>query len=219
MPPNVTFAPGSTAIERVGTVLARATVAAKPPVDPDQDGAEVIAGLDELGAVHLDGAPGRLAQLAVVVTGARERASAEPAVLGLVHALDAGGGGAVLVGPGPTPVAVGWARAGGPGGASSVDSADSAAGQVALVLALAEQVAGAQGAYGAGAGATTVLSRVGALGARGRLIASKPVDGWSLLRARSQLATRAHGSPRWPRRRRPSTSSSPEASPPRSARA
>ena len=157
VPPNVTFAPGSTAIERVGTVLARATVAAKPPVDPDQDGAEVIAGLDELDAVHLDGAPGRLAQLAVVVTGARERASAEPAVLGLVHALDAGGAGAVLVGPGPTPVAVGWARSGGPGGASSVDSADSAAGQVALVLALAEQVAGAQGAYGTGAGATTVL--------------------------------------------------------------
>ena len=157
VPPNVEFAPGATAIERVGTVLARATVAAEPPADPDQDGAEVIAGLDELGAVHLDGEPGQLAELAVVVTGAREKASAEAALTALVAALDAEGAGALVCGPGLAPPAVGWARTGNPGGASSVDSTDTPAGQVALVLALAEQLAGGKGSYGAGTGATSVL--------------------------------------------------------------
>jgi hypothetical protein len=38
-----------------------------------------------------------------------------------------------------------------------VDSADAPAGQVALVLALAEQLGGGKGAYGAGSGATAVL--------------------------------------------------------------
>lgn len=157
VPPNVTFADGSTAIERVGVVLARSTVAEQPPDRPDQDGAGVIAGLDELGAVHLEGNPGRLAQLAVVLTGRREPDSAKDAVTGLVRALDAGGSGAVVAGPGLAPPAVGWLRSGGTGGASSVDSADTPAGQVALVLALVEQLAGSQGGYGVGTGATAVL--------------------------------------------------------------
>jgi hypothetical protein len=160
VPPNVTFTDGATPIERVGVVLARATVAAEPAADPDQDGAELIAGLDELGALKLDGAPGRQAQLAVVVTGERERQSASEAVTALVRALDAGGQGAVLVGPGLASPAVGWLRSGGAdavGGASSADSADTAAGQVALVLALVEQLGGGKGAYGAGSGATSVL--------------------------------------------------------------
>jgi len=157
VPPNVTFVDGATSIERVGAVLARSTVAASPPDEPDQDGAEVIAGLDELGALTLDGDPGRLAQLAVVVTGQRAAAPAQEAVTALVRALDSGSQGAVLVGPGPSSPAVGWLRSGTGGGASSVDSADSTAGQVALVLALAEQVEGGQGAYGVGGGATAVL--------------------------------------------------------------
>lgn len=160
VPPNVTFADGATPIERVGMVLARATVAAEPADEPDQDGAELIAGLDELGALTLEGNPGRQAQLAVVVTGEREKQAGSDAVTALVRALDAGSQGAVLVGPGLAPPAVGWLRSGGPdavGGASSVDSADTAAGQVALVLALAEQLDGGKGAYGAGSGATSVL--------------------------------------------------------------
>lgn len=160
VPPNVTFADGATPIERVGVVLARATVAAEPAAGPDQDGAELIAGMDELGALKLDGDPGRQAQLAVVVTGEHEQQSAGDAVTALVRALDAGGRGAVLVGPGLAPPAVGWLRSGGAdavGGASTVDSADSPAGQVALVLALAEQLGGGNGAYGAGSGATSVL--------------------------------------------------------------
>lgn len=160
VPPNVSFPDGATPIARVGVVLARSTVAAEPGDEPDQDGAEVIAGLDELGALTLDGDPGRQAQLAVVVTGAREKTAAEDAVTGLVRALDAGSQGAVLVGPGLAPPAVGWLRSGGAaaaGGASSVDSVDGPAGQVALVLALAEQLGGGKGAYGAGPGAASVL--------------------------------------------------------------
>ena len=156
VPPKVTFADGATSIARVSTVLARSTVAAEPPEDTDQDAAEVIAGLAELGAVHLSGTPGRLASLAVVVTG-NEKPTAEAAVLSLVTALDAGSGGAVLVGPGSTPVTVGWARAKGIGGASSVDSIDTTAGRTAAVLALVEQVAGGKGSYGTGAGAVGVL--------------------------------------------------------------
>jgi len=156
VPPNVVFADNSSAIERVGTVLARSTVAAEPGSETDQDAAALIAGLDELGAVRLDGDPGRLAELAVVVSGA-EKKPAEPAVTGLLRALDQTGAGAVLIGPGPTPSAIRWVRGGAPVGASSVDSADSAAGQVALVLALVEQVAGGKGAYGTGSGASAVL--------------------------------------------------------------
>jgi len=128
--------------------------------DTDDDAAEVIAGMDELGALRLQGDPGRLAQLAVVVTGAREQADARAAVGALVRALDAGGQGAVVTGPGVAAPAVAWARAGGEGGAgggSSVDSGETTAGRVAVVLALVEQLAGKQGAYGVGPGATGVL--------------------------------------------------------------
>ena len=93
----------------------------------------------------------------MVVTGPREKAAAEPAVIALVAALDAGGSGALVAGPGLAPPAVGWARSGNPGGASSVDSADTPAGQVSLVLALVEQLAGGKGSYGSGPGASSVL--------------------------------------------------------------
>lgn len=157
VPPNVTFDDGSTAIQRVGAVLARSTVAKAPPDDTDGDAAGVIAGFAELGAVRLQGVPGRLAQLAVVVTGPRERPRGRDALTALVQALDAGSLGTVLVGPGLAPPAVGWWRSRPVGGASSVDSAGTPAGRVALVLALVDQAAGGAGAYGAGPGATAVL--------------------------------------------------------------
>lgn len=156
VPPKVTFADGATSIQRVSTVLARSTVAAEPPQEPDHDAAQVIAGMAELGAAHLSGTPGRLASLAVVVTGS-EKATAQDAVLALVTALDAGSAGTVLVGPGGQAVTVGWARTAGIGGASSVDSVETMAGRTAAVLALVEQVAGGKGSYGTGAGATGVL--------------------------------------------------------------
>jgi hypothetical protein len=157
VPPGVTFAPGASSIERVGTVLARSTMSQSPPDVPDQNAAELIAGLHELGAVQLTGDPGRLAELAVVVTGSHEKADGKDAVVALLRALDAAGKGAVLTGPGPTATALHWARSADAGGASTVDSADSAGGAVTTVLALVEQLAGKQGAYGVGAGATAVV--------------------------------------------------------------
>lgn len=157
VPPGVTFTPGATSIERVDTVLARSTVSRSPGDAPDQAAAELVAGLHELGAVRRTGPPGQLAELAVVVTGRHERPAAKAALVPLLRALDAAGQGAVLVGPGTVPDVVRWAREGDSGGASTVDSVDSAGGTVATVLALVEQLAGRQGAYGVGAGATAVV--------------------------------------------------------------
>jgi hypothetical protein len=170
VPPGVEFADGALPIERVGTVLARATVQ-RPKEDTgadvdgvDGDAVEVIAGLDELEAVHLDGTPGRRAELAVMVTGPGDHDEAAPALTGLLAALDLGSRGAVLTGPGD-------ARAGLLGdvrqkgrtdldGVSTVDSAGSTVGSAALVLALAEQVGGRSGDYGLGASARRVLPLV-----------------------------------------------------------
>ena len=157
VPPGVTFADGASSIERVAAVLGRSTLSAEPPGETDQDAAEVIAGLTELGAVRLDGDPGRLAQLAVVLGGPTAGEPAKPALVALVRALDSAGSGAVLAGAGRTSTLVGWARDGAAGGASTVDGAQAQAGQVALVLALAEQGTGQRGDYGTGAGATSVL--------------------------------------------------------------
>jgi hypothetical protein len=173
VPPGVTFPAGASAIERVGMVLARSTLQRpvqdgekQPPGDVqdgiDQDAAGVIAGLDELDAVRLSGDPGRLADLAVVVSGPGDEAAAEPALAGLVSALDAGGLGAVLAGPGLAKAgAVRWMRddtAGrAEGSASTVDSVDTRIGRTALVLAVAEQAAGKSGHYGLGRGARAVL--------------------------------------------------------------
>ena len=182
VPPGVEFSPGASAIERVGVVLARATVRAPAEertagvavVDTvtvdrraDQDAAEVIAGLDELDAVRLDGKPGRLADLAVLVTGSgrADGKQSEPALAGLVAALDAGSLGAVLSGPGDAETGpLRWARDATSGqlesGVSTVDSLDDPAGGALLVLALSEQAEGRSGDYGLGRGARAVLPAV-----------------------------------------------------------
>jgi hypothetical protein len=173
VPPGVKFPAGSSAIERVGMVLARSTLQrpvedgeTPPPGDVqdgiDQDAAGVIAGLDELDALRLSGDPGRLADLAVVVSGPGDKDTAEPALAGLLKALDAGGLGAVLAGPGPAKAGpVRWMRddtADDPEGSSStVDSVDTRIGRTALVLAVAEQASGKAGHYGLGRGARDVL--------------------------------------------------------------
>jgi Copper transport outer membrane protein, MctB len=168
VPPGVTFTNGSSAIERVGTVLARSTVtaAAAPPAATDQKAAEVIAGLSELGALQLRGVPGRLAQFAVVVAGPPARGTdavtgARDALLGLVAALDKGSRGVVVVG------SVDAARPDGliaqvrtspiTRNPSTVDTGGSVGGDLALVLALAEQAAGRAGDYGRGAGADALV--------------------------------------------------------------
>ena len=179
VPPGVEFTDGATPIQRVSTVLARSVVqrpadGADPAAGVDQDGAEVIAGFDELDALTLTGEPGARAELAVVVTGTDEEEEAADALLALVAALDAGSRGAVLVGPGDAQTGpLRWARdtinrAGGSAaaalsGISTVDGVATTAGRVALVLALAEQLDGpdAGGAYGSGRRAEAVVPALG----------------------------------------------------------
>lgn len=170
VPPGVDFPDGALPIERVGTVLARSTVrggedgldaSTGGDASVDKDAAEVIAGLDELDAIRLDGTPGRLADTAVLVTGPGDTDEARPALLGLLDALDGASRGAVLTGPGTGPGGllgdVRLSSESAPDGVSTVDSAGTPIGSAALVLALAEQVAGRSGDYGLGASARRVL--------------------------------------------------------------
>jgi hypothetical protein len=180
VPPGVEFPDDATAIDRVGTVLARATVRAPADDDADQrdagpaadeidqDAAEVIAGLEELDALRLQGDPGQRAELAVLVTGRRDRAEAEPALLGLVAALDAGSAGAVLAAPGAADAGpLRWVRdsdADALAGVSTVDAVAVPAGPDVVALALAEQAAGGSGHYGLGRNAGRVIPEVVAAG-------------------------------------------------------
>jgi hypothetical protein len=177
VPPGVEFIDGASAIERVGTVLARSTVteADDPPADLDQKAAEVIAGLDELGALKLKGDPGRLAELAVVVAGPAAHgdqaiSGASDALLGLVAALDRGSRGVVVIGSDeaakPDRLIAQVRTSGETRNPSTVDTGGTVGGDLALVLALAEQAGGHAGDYGRGAGADALLPDVaGAVGA------------------------------------------------------
>lgn len=171
VPPGVEFTDGASSIERVGTVLARSTVTAadNPPADIDQKAAEVIAGLDELGAATLRGDPGRLAEFAVVVAGPAARGDeavtgARDALLGLVAALDTGSRGVVVVGSvdaaKPDRLISQVRSSPLTRNPSTVDTGGSVAGDIALVLALAEQADGRAGDYGRGAGADALVPDV-----------------------------------------------------------
>jgi Copper transport outer membrane protein, MctB len=167
IPPGVVFTDGASPIERVGTVLARSTVTASDTATGvDQKAAEVIAGLHELGALKLKGAPGRLAHFAVVVAGPVVRgkaaaAGARDALLGLVAALDQGGKGVVVVGTSdaakPDRLIAAVRTSPLTRNPSTVDTGGSVGGDLALVLALAEQANGRAGDYGRGAGADALV--------------------------------------------------------------
>jgi hypothetical protein len=170
VPPGVDFPDGALPIDRVGTVLARSTVQApdegdRPDTAVDRDAAEVIAGLDELDAVRLDGTPGRRAELAVLVTGPGDSEESRPALLGLLDALDASSRGAVLTGPGTARdgllPGVRHGERSATAGPSTVDSAGTPLGSAATVLALAEQLTGRAGDYGLGPSARRVVPVVG----------------------------------------------------------
>lgn len=174
VPPGVEFPDGATAIDRVGTVLARATVTSErgETQEIDQRAAEVLAGLQELGAIEVTGDPGRLAHLAVVIAPPAPTGddAAEPevvaaendALLGLVAALDDGSRGAVVSGERLSAATGGFVDAvrgsdDRAQGASTIDLADTTVGRIALVLALVEQTRGAAGDYGAGEGVDSVV--------------------------------------------------------------
>lgn len=174
VPPGVTFPAGASPIDRVSTVVARSTVTARAVEagKVDDDAAEVVAGLHELGAVDVAGEPGVRAELAVVVSapagpgGRKDRdAAGRAAMRGLVRALDVAGRGAVVTGPRAS------AAAGGliaelrhskatSGGVSTVDVGDTEIGPPAVVLALAEQLRGGSRHYGTGPGATRLIAPV-----------------------------------------------------------
>ena len=173
VPPGVEFPDGATPIDRVGVVLARATVAEnrQDTQEIDQRAAEVLAGLQELGAIEVTGEPGRRSDLAVVLAPPpADDEGAEPdvvraendALLGLVAALDAGGRGVVVTGPRPSAATGGFVNLvrGSDDrvqGVSTVDLADSTLGRIALVLAMVEQTRGAAGDYGGGDGTDSVI--------------------------------------------------------------
>jgi copper transport outer membrane protein MctB len=169
VPPEVEFLDGATPIDRVSTVLARATVTTQQDdaATVEQPAAEVLAGLQELGAVRtIDGEPGRRAELAVVVAppgpvaSGTARKAATQAVVGLAAALDRAARGAVVTGPGSAASGAGALaalRSPALADVSTVDLADTEAGGFALVMAVREQLRGGAGSYGDGRGATALL--------------------------------------------------------------
>jgi hypothetical protein len=173
VPPGVEFPDGATPIDRVGVVLARATVAdnRQDTQEIDQRAAELLAGMQELGAIEVTGEPGRRSDLAVVIAPPpAEDDGADPdlaraqndALLGLVAALDAGGRGVVVTGSLPAAGSGGFVNVVRGSdervqGVSTVDLADSTVGQIAMVLALVEQTRGAAGDYGGGDGVDSVI--------------------------------------------------------------
>ena len=179
VPPGVRFPDGASPIERVGTVLARSTVADNRPdtQNVDQRAAEVLAGLQELGAIKVTGEPGLRSELAFVVapepTSGKRTAEAvkasDDALLGLVAALDAASRGVVVTGPRLSATSGGFVdlvrksdnKA---QGVSTVDLADSTLGQIGLVLGLVEQTRGAAGDYGSGSGVDSVIPDVSGAG-------------------------------------------------------
>jgi hypothetical protein len=177
VPPGVEFPDGATPIDRVGVVLARATVAdeRQDTQEIDQRAAELLAGFQELGAIEVTGEPGRRSDLAVMIAppAPAEDAAADPevargendALLGLAAALDAGGRGVVVSGPRLSAASGGFVdlvRSSDDRlqGVSTVDAAEATVGRIAMVLALVEQTRGAAGDYGGADGVDSVIPDV-----------------------------------------------------------
>ncbi|HEX6921406.1 MAG TPA: copper transporter [Actinomycetes bacterium] len=173
VPAGVTFPKNASVMDRVGTVVARSTVTSDPDQSTkvDQSAAELISGMQELGALEVTGQPGRRAELAVVVappapTDKNVKAetvdAANAALLSLTTALDRGSRGVVVTGAKMSAAQGGFVQAvrgssDQAKGVSTIDVADTPVGHIALVLALVEQTRGAAGDYGAGQGVDSVV--------------------------------------------------------------
>lgn len=173
VPAGVTFPKNASVMDRVGTVVARSTVTSDPDQSTkvDQSAAELISGMQELGALEVTGQPGRRAELAVVVappapTDKKVKAetvdAANAALLSLTTALDRGSRGVVVTGAKMSAAQGGFVQAvrgssDQAKGVSTIDVADTPVGHIALVLALVEQTRGAAGDYGAGQGVDSVV--------------------------------------------------------------
>ena len=163
--------PDTGPVDRAAAELAVALVRpGRGPGVESQEAQAVVAAFSEAELVRFTPAADVLepATLAVVLTGAAPaelpaaQASEQSAVLVLAAALDERSDGTVVVGPSGSaqergPVRRLRADAAAIRQVSSVDNGDRGTGQVAAVLALAEQLAGRSGQYGADAGASAAL--------------------------------------------------------------
>ena len=149
----------ATASAQLAAALAQAVLR---PAAEEEDAADPSPALESLRSaelVALEGDPAQRAAAAVVVAPARPSGPAADWAP-LLGALEARGAGTVLAGPAGAAAEGGDLaplRADGATGVSTVDSAEAPAGQLAVVLALREQLDGGGGHYGAGAGATAPL--------------------------------------------------------------
>ena len=173
-----TAVPGSGGTDRVlAALLARATVTAElvSAGAPDSQGQTILEGLRSGKLIDVDGSLQGRATLGLLVAApvqTSDPAAPSPAAgatlnaeVALAEALDAGSSGAVAEGP---------ASAAGPGGllaairgddavagkVSTVDTGGTPMGDIAAVLALSQQLTGAAGSYGFGAGADQPLPKL-----------------------------------------------------------
>lgn len=148
---------------RLGTALGRAALLhrddAAPQLDDDKR-ATVFTTLADAGFISYDKGTVRPGQLLLMVTGPGRDDGAGERLASVARSMDAAGAGAVVAGgadsDGPA-TALGVLRAAEASGVSTVDDADSEAGALAVVLALSEQLAGGQGHYGFGDGASAAI--------------------------------------------------------------
>ncbi|UVE95321.1 copper transporter [Dietzia sp. B32] len=145
---------------QLGTALGRAALLRAEDAKPHLEDGErdtVLTTLADAEVIRFEPGTLRPGQLALIVTGPQEQESTAVRVAALARTLDTEGAGAVVsVGPGDSDGrdAVGVLRSSGEEDVSTVDGAGTDAGRLAIVLALAEQLARGQGHYGVGADAT-----------------------------------------------------------------
>ncbi len=165
--PSPTSGGTSPATTPAGTVSGQLVADGGPPAITPAS-VTALAGFEKAGFVKLSQEPDTFAGAAVVLSpaapaqAASPAAAADTALLGLVSALSSAGGQTLVAGPAGSTDAGGFvAELRGSTQltrkVSAVDDADTAAGRIALVFALANQVAGHVGQYGTGQGATAPL--------------------------------------------------------------
>ena len=168
---------GATQADEAAAALAASVVSTRTSARPADTATALLAGLVQGGFVTVTGQPAQAATMAVLLVPAT--GTAQGGLLPLARALSTTGAAAVIVGPRGSATssgAIGAMRAApgtGTGGAllggapaagtvSSVDNVDLASGQVAMVLALKQQIGpgGGHGQYGQGRGADAPLPPV-----------------------------------------------------------
>ena len=167
-PETVVDTSGSSAYGQASAALGAALLTRQPGAAPaaSEPAAALLAGLTQGGFLSTSGTPAIRANLAVLITPRTSKVTAVAALLPLGPALDAASAGAVVSGPTGSADAVAVLAAirrdaAAKAAVSTVDDADVITGRVAVVLALAQQLAGRQGHYGSGSGAVSPVPVIG----------------------------------------------------------